>query len=139
MLGVNDLAAEGVALSLVAQLVQVVALGLRGPGRVPAARGRAVALRVEPLSKAQRLAPDGLPSVDGVQDFDRCALDDLVLQRGHAQRALARPSRPGRFRRLASRFSARGQRVWKLRPGGGPRALWPEAALVAPPEMSASR
>ena len=28
-------------------------------GRVPAARGRAVALRVEPLSKAQRLAPSG--------------------------------------------------------------------------------
>ena len=26
--------------------------------------------------------------VDGVQDFDRSALDDLVLQRGHAQRAL---------------------------------------------------
>ncbi len=32
-------------------------------GRVPAARGRAVALRVEPLSKARRLAPDGLPSL----------------------------------------------------------------------------
>jgi hypothetical protein len=41
--------------------------------------------------------------------------------------------------RLASRFSAPGQRVWKLRPGGGLRALWPEAALVAPPAMSASR
>ena len=37
--------------------------GLCGPGRVPAARGRAVALRVEPLSKAQRLAPVGLPSL----------------------------------------------------------------------------
>ena len=37
--------------------------GLGGPERVPAARGRAVALRVEPLSKAQRLAPDGLPSL----------------------------------------------------------------------------
>jgi 3'-phosphoadenosine 5'-phosphosulfate sulfotransferase (PAPS reductase)/FAD synthetase len=47
-------------------------------------------------------------------------------------------SRPGRFRRLASSFSAPGQRVWKLRPGGGLRALWPEAALVAPPAMSAS-
>ena len=34
-----------------------------GVGRVPAARGRAVALRVEPLSKAQRLAPDGRPSL----------------------------------------------------------------------------
>ena len=34
-----------------------------GPGRLPAARGRAVALRVEPLSKAQHLAPDGLPSL----------------------------------------------------------------------------
>ena len=38
--------------------------GLRGGrplnrGRVPAARGRAVALCVEPLSKAQRLAPSG--------------------------------------------------------------------------------
>ena len=32
-------------------------------GRVPAVRGRAVALRVEPLSNAQRLAPDGLPSL----------------------------------------------------------------------------
>ncbi len=74
----NDLAAEGVELSLVAQLVQVVAPGPDGPGRVPAARGRAVALRFEPLSKAQRLAPVGLPSADGVQDFDRCALDDLV-------------------------------------------------------------
>jgi hypothetical protein len=37
--------------------------GLGGPGRVPALRGRAVALRVEPLSKAQRLAPEGLPSL----------------------------------------------------------------------------
>jgi hypothetical protein len=37
--------------------------GLCGPGRLPAARGRAVALRVEPLSKAQRLAPEGLPSL----------------------------------------------------------------------------
>lgn len=37
--------------------------GLGGPGRVPAARGRAVALRVEPLSKAQRLAPFGHPSL----------------------------------------------------------------------------
>ena len=33
--------------------------GLGRSGRVPAARGRAVALRVEPLPKAQRLAPDG--------------------------------------------------------------------------------
>jgi len=37
--------------------------GLCGPGRVPAVRGRAVALRVEPLSKAERLAPDGRPSL----------------------------------------------------------------------------
>ena len=37
--------------------------GLGGPGRVPVALGRAVALRVEPLSKAQRLAPEGLPSL----------------------------------------------------------------------------
>ena len=59
----NDLVAQGVALSVVAQLVQMVAPGLRGPGRVPAAQGRAVALRVEPLSEAQRLAPVGLPSL----------------------------------------------------------------------------
>ena len=31
--------------------------------RVPAARVRAVALRVEPMSKAQRLAPDGRSSL----------------------------------------------------------------------------
>jgi len=37
--------------------------GLGGPGRVPAARGRAVALRVEPLSKARRLPPGGRPSL----------------------------------------------------------------------------
>ena len=50
-------------MSVVAQLVQMVAPGLRGPGRVPAAQGRAVALRVEPLSEAQRLAPVGRPSL----------------------------------------------------------------------------
>ena len=44
-------------------VVVVLMPGLGGPGRVPAVRGRAVALRVEPLSKAQRLAPDGLPSL----------------------------------------------------------------------------
>lgn len=46
--------------------VDVVLLPMPGPGgtgRLPAARGRAFALRVEPLSKAQRLAPDGLPSL----------------------------------------------------------------------------
>jgi hypothetical protein len=32
-------------------------------GRVPAARGRAVVLRIEPLSKAHRLDRHGLPSV----------------------------------------------------------------------------
>ena len=36
--------------------------GLCGPGRLPAARGRAVALRVEPPGY-RRLAPDGLPSL----------------------------------------------------------------------------
>jgi hypothetical protein len=36
--------------------------GLCGPGRLPAARGRAVALRVEP-PVYRRLAPDGLPSL----------------------------------------------------------------------------
>jgi hypothetical protein len=37
--------------------------GLGRSGRVPAVRGRAVALRVEPLQAAQRLDPDGLPSL----------------------------------------------------------------------------
>ena len=32
-------------------------------GRVPAARGRAVVLRIEPMSKAHRLDPTGLPSL----------------------------------------------------------------------------
>jgi len=36
--------------------------GLCGPGRLPAARGRAVALRVEPPGY-RRLAPDGRPSL----------------------------------------------------------------------------
>lgn len=49
-------------------------------GRVPAARGRAVALRVEPLSKAQRLAPDGRPS--------------LTRVRHHPPRSLARKVSP---------------------------------------------
>jgi hypothetical protein len=35
---------------------------LCGPGRLPAARGRAVALRVEPPGY-RHLAPDGLPSL----------------------------------------------------------------------------
>ena len=35
----------------------------RQGGRVPAARGRAVVLRIEPLSKAHRLDPVGLPSL----------------------------------------------------------------------------
>ncbi len=43
-------------------LVLVLVLGLCGPGRLPAARGRAVALRVEPPGY-RRLAPDGLPSL----------------------------------------------------------------------------
>jgi len=68
-LDVRGVAADAVALSVVVVLVLMLVLvlvlmpGLRGPGPVPAARGRAVALRVEPLSKAQRLAPDGLPSL----------------------------------------------------------------------------
>jgi hypothetical protein len=33
--------------------------------------------------------PEEVLFVDGVQDFDRRSLDNLVLQRGHAQRALA--------------------------------------------------
>ena len=49
-LDASEVAADGVALSLVVVLVLVLVLvpGLCGPGRVPAARGRAVALRVEP-------------------------------------------------------------------------------------------
>jgi len=31
--------------------------------RIPASRGRAVVLRIEPLSKAHRLDPGGLPSL----------------------------------------------------------------------------
>ena len=37
--------------------------GPGGPGRVPAAPGWAVALRVKPLSMTQRLGPVGLPSL----------------------------------------------------------------------------
>ncbi len=62
------------------RLVRVVAVdgvvllmpGLCGPGRVPAAWGRAVALRVEPLSNAQRLAPDGLPPLTRNRSGRRC-------------------------------------------------------------------
>ena len=46
--------------------------GLGMSGRVPAARGRAVALRVEPLPKAQRLAPDGRPSLTRIQSGRQC-------------------------------------------------------------------
>jgi hypothetical protein len=56
---VSDRLLRTVALDGVVLLVP----GLVGPERVPAVRGRAVALRVEPLSKAQRLAPVGLPSL----------------------------------------------------------------------------
>ena len=52
----------------------------RCSGRVPAVRGRAVALRVEPLSKAHRLAPDGQPS--------------LTRARRHRPRSLARRVSP---------------------------------------------
>ena len=60
-LGGACVAAHDVVLGAVLVLVPVP--GLCGPARVPAARGRAVALRVEPLSKAQRLAPDERPSL----------------------------------------------------------------------------
>jgi hypothetical protein len=59
-------------------------------GRVPAARGRAVALRVEPLSKAQRLAPSG----------------------GHPSRGLAATLR-ARWRAGCRRTAARG--AWPVR------------------------
>ncbi len=41
------------------------------PGRLPAARGRAVALRAEPPGY-RRLAPDGLPSLTRTQSGQRC-------------------------------------------------------------------
>jgi hypothetical protein len=47
---------------VVARTVALLMPGLVGPGRLPAAQGRAVALRVEPPGY-RRLAPDGLPSL----------------------------------------------------------------------------
>jgi hypothetical protein len=70
-----------------------VAPGLRGPGRVPAARGRAVALRVEPLSKAQRLAPVGLPSLTRIRSGRRSRLGHAAASPLHSQRSAARPPR----------------------------------------------
>ena len=61
-LDVRGVAVDGVMMGVVVVVILLLP-GLGGLGRVPAARGRAVALRVEPLSKAQRLAPDGLPSL----------------------------------------------------------------------------
>ena len=54
-----------VAASALAIPCKVVAMGLGtvGLGVTPLRGGRAVALRAEPLSKAQRLDPDGLPSL----------------------------------------------------------------------------
>ena len=67
--------------------------GLGGPGRVPAARGRAVALRVEPLSKAQRLDPYGLPSLTQTRPGRRCRLNRAAaLSRARGSRPLI-PSR----------------------------------------------
>ena len=58
-----------------------------------AARGRAVALRVEPLSKAQRLGPDGLPSLTRTQPGRRCRLKHTAARsRARGSRALF-PSR----------------------------------------------
>jgi hypothetical protein len=59
-LDLGEVAADGVTLSVVVDLVLVP--GLCGPGRVPASRGRAVALRAEPPGY-RCLAPDGLPSL----------------------------------------------------------------------------
>jgi len=65
-LDLRGVAAEAVASSIVVALALALALvllpGLRGTGRLPAARGRAVALRIEPPGY-RRLAPDGLPSL----------------------------------------------------------------------------
>jgi hypothetical protein len=55
--GFEVLLLGSLVLALAVDGVVLLSPGLGGPGRVPAARGRAVALRVEPLSKAQRLAP----------------------------------------------------------------------------------
>jgi hypothetical protein len=65
---------------------------LGGAGRVPAARGRAVALRVEPLGY-RRLAPDGLPSLTRIRSRRRCWLNHAAaLSRARGSRALI-PSR----------------------------------------------
>ncbi len=83
----------GLALAAVAASVAVVLIGILFPGRVPAARGRAVALRVEPLAKAQRLAPVGLPSLTRTRLGRRCRLRHAAaLSRARGSRALF-PSR----------------------------------------------
>ena len=52
----------GAAEAVVVRAVVALMPGLCRPWRLPAARGRAVALRVEPPGY-RRLAPDGLPSL----------------------------------------------------------------------------
>ena len=89
-------------------------------GRVPAARGRAVALRVEPPSKAQRLAPDGRPS--------------LTRTRRHPPRSLARRvspdcglrALPGRSRTQRSRLRLHrdAEQPGQAGVAGGVFAMW---------------
>ena len=57
-------------------------------GPHPYAHGIQRVVRAAPRPEAVA-EPEEVLLVDGVQDFDRGALDDLVLQRGHAQGALA--------------------------------------------------
>jgi hypothetical protein len=62
-------------------------------GMSPAARGRAVALRVKPLAGAQRLDPEGRPSLTHIQSGRRCRLSGgAALSRARGSRALV-PSR----------------------------------------------
>lgn len=67
--------------------VALLMAGPVGPGRVPAVRGRAVALRVEP-SGYRCLAPDGLPSLTRIRSGRRSRLKDgAALSRGRGTRA----------------------------------------------------
>jgi Domain of unknown function (DUF932) len=72
-------------------VVVVLTAGLGGPWRVPAARGWAVALRVEPLSKAQRLDPDGRTSLARIQPGRQWRLKHAAaLSHARGARAAAR-------------------------------------------------
>lgn len=67
-------------------------VGIENEAHLPCAHTHCHSIQrvVRALAGPEAVAePEEVLFVDGVQDFDRCALDDLVLQRGHAQRALA--------------------------------------------------